>query len=160
MESMQFSEAVYLFADKRVAAELTYQDFLLHIEQQTPLPDAVHSAALSRACYVRLDCELQVVGLVFFLLRIDQQRRPDKSFNMPFPYLVQNAGPGPDFGNGPVPMARRGSCPVPWHANNLWDPSQDDAQNPLTARRQSQALGRAEHAMKNRQPSRKSIPKS
>ncbi len=30
-------------------------------------------------------------------------------------------------------MACRGSCSVPWHANNLWDPSVDDVTNPMDA---------------------------
>lgn len=133
MESSHFAEAVYLLVDGQIAAEMTYDDFETHIERQTELPGAPPTATVCRACYLSIGPELRILGLVFFLLQVDARGRPDRNFNVPLPYLAKNAGPGPDLGYGPVPMACRGSCSVPWHANNLWDPTQSDVANPMDA---------------------------
>lgn len=133
MEDSQFAEVVYLFVDGQVAAELSYADFEAHIDRQTPIHGAPPGACVSRAGFAIVGPELRVHGLVFFLLQVDEQGRPDKNFNVPLPYLAKNAGAGPDLGYGPVPMACRGSCSVPWHANNLWDPSVDEGTNPMDA---------------------------
>lgn len=133
MENAHLAEAIYLFADGQVAAELPFAEFMQHVERQTSIPDAPPGASLCRAGYVVVGPDLLISGLVFFLLQVDEQGRPDKNFNVPLPYLAKNAGLGPDLGSGPIPMACRGSCSVPWHANNLWDPTQDDATNPFNA---------------------------
>jgi len=133
MRESQFEQVVYLFVDGQVTSELSYEDFELHLDRQLPIAGAPPGATLCRAGFVLVGPELRVHGLVFFLLQIDAQGRPDKNFNVPLPYLAANAGPGPDLGYGPVPMACRGSCSVPWHANNLWDPTLADVTNPMDA---------------------------
>ena len=133
MTDSHFEEVVYLFVDGQVASELSYSAFEQHIERRTPIPGAPAGATLCRAGFAIVGPELRVHGLVFFLLQLDDSGRPDKGFNIPLPYLAKNAGVGPDLGYGRVPMACRGSCSVPWHANNLWDPTMDPAVNPMDA---------------------------
>lgn len=133
MANAHLAEVIYLFVDAQVAAELPFAEFMQHIERQTSIPGAPPGASLCRAGYVAVGPDLLINGLVFFLLQVDEQGRPDKNFSVPLPYLANNAGLGPDLGSGPVPMACRGSCSVPWHANNLWDPTQDETTNPFDA---------------------------
>ncbi len=133
MEDSRFEEVVYLFVDGQVAAELPFAQFEQHVDRQLPIEGAPPGASVCRGGYVLVGPELRIHGLVFFLVHIDDCGRVDKNFNVPLPYLAKNAGAGPDLGYGPVPLACRGSCSVPWHANNLWDPSVDDATNPMDA---------------------------
>ena len=133
MTDCHFEEVVYLFVDGQVTSELRYSTFEHHVERRTAIRGAPAGATLCRAGFAVVGPELRVHGLVFFLLQLDDAGRPDKDFNIPLPYLAKNAGPGPDLGYGRVPMACRGSCSVPWHANNLWDPTMDPAANPMDA---------------------------
>lgn len=135
-----------MFVDGQVAAELPYEAFEQHVDRQLPIDGAPPGASVCRAGYVIVGPELRIHGLVFFLLQIDDQGRADKNFNVPLTYLARNAGAGPDLGYGPVPMACRGSCSVPWHANNLWDPILDETANPMDALVASVARNRLELA--------------
>lgn len=133
MRDSQFQEVIYLFADGQITSELRYDSFDQHIERRLPIEGVPVEAAERKAAYVAIGPEFRVQGLVFFLLQIDELGRPDKQFNIPLPYLAKNAGAGPDLGYGAVPMACRGSCSVPWHANNLWDPLHESEANPISA---------------------------
>ena len=126
MGSNEFVEVVYLFGEEGLLAELSFRDFMRHVDQQLPLPlvagDHQWSGSDYKAAFVVVGAELQICGLAFFLLELDEAFVPPASFNIPLAYLVRNAGVGPDFGGGRVRMACRGQCPVPWQAHNLWDP--------------------------------------
>lgn len=133
MESVHLAQVIYLFVDGQVSAEFSFDEFEAHIDRQTELPGAPARSSVCRAGFAQIGPDLRIEGLVFFLLQVDEFGRPDRNFNIPLPYLAKNAGPGPDLGFGPVPMACRGSCSVPWQANNLWDPTQAGTVNPLDA---------------------------
>jgi hypothetical protein len=68
---------------------------------------------------------LSVRALVFFTFKVDENGLADANFNLPLRYLADNAGPGPDLGAGPIRLACRGQCPVPWHSVNMWEPLND-----------------------------------
>ena len=127
---------VYLLDEGVPVAELRHADFERHIERQTPIPGAPPGVGICRAAYVEVaggpSGGLLITGLAFFLLPLDAKGRPSERFGVPLEYLVKNAGPGPDFGHGRVPMACRGQCPVPWHANDLWDPAERSSTDPAT----------------------------
>jgi len=133
MRETQFEEVVYLLANGQVTAELPFATFEEHVDRQLPMVGAPPGASLGRAAFAVIGPDLHIKGLVFFLLQFDELGRPDKNFNVPLPYLARNAGVGPDLGYGPVPVACRGSCTVPWQANNLWDPSLAGSANPMDA---------------------------
>jgi hypothetical protein len=63
--------------------------------------------------------------MVFFTFRVDEDGLANSNFNLPLRYLADNAGPGPDLGAGPIRLACRGQCPVPWHSVNMWEPVSD-----------------------------------
>jgi hypothetical protein len=71
-----------------------------------------------------------VRGLVFFQFNVDEDGLVAASFNVPLRYLVGNAGLGPDLGMGPIRLACRGQCPVPWHSVNLWEPQGEGDSHP------------------------------
>ncbi len=144
MESVNLAQVIYLFVDGEVSAEFSFDEFEAHIDRQTELPGAPARSSVCRAGFAQIGPDLRIQGLVFFLLQVDEFGRPDKNFNIPLPYLAKNAGPGPDLGFGLVPMACRGSCSVPWQANNLWDPTQAGAVNPLDALVSAVAANRLE----------------
>ena len=133
MRETQFEEVVYLVANGQVTAELPFAAFEEHVDRQLPIVGAPPGASLGRAAFAIIGPELQIKGLVFFLLQFDELGRPDKNFNVPLPYLARNAAEGTDLGYGPVPVACRGSCTVPWQANNLWDPTLAGNANPIDA---------------------------
>lgn len=82
-----------------------------------------------KAGYAQIGAGLTVRAAVFFQFKVDEQGYVDATFNLPLAYMAQNAGAGPDLGNGPIQMASRSQCPVPWHAINLWEPDGGAAQH-------------------------------
>lgn len=94
-----------------------------------------NAASQLRGCYCVVGSGLQLHGAVFFLVQIDEHGVADHTFNLPLHYLAQQAGCGGDLGEGPVKVACRGNCSVPWHSLNLWQPSDMDAM--LTTLQQS-----------------------
>ena len=124
MEQLQgVAELVFFFDEGQVAAEFTEEDFQLLVEGKSCL-DA-YAGRLVYAAYVCVGSGLIVKGVVFFTIAFDAAGRVEPGFNLPLLYLVRNAGRGPDLGNGPIRMARRAQCPVPWHATALWQPTGD-----------------------------------
>jgi hypothetical protein len=83
-------------------------------------------SSVVRAAYVEVGTGLAVKAVVFFQVKVDVRGRFDRSFNVPLEYMAQQAGAGPDLGTGPIRMACRSQCPVPWHAINLWEPAGRD----------------------------------
>ena len=126
MDSNEFAEVVYVFGEAELVAELRFRDFERHVDQQKPLPvlggDGVLPAGFAKAAFVVVGAGPRICGLAFFLFELNDAGVPAAKFNMPLAYLVRNASDGPSFGDGRVRMACRGQCPVPWQANNLWDP--------------------------------------
>ena len=113
-------EVILLFdADgAEVVSEMLFADFEALVDQGGTL-DA-HAASRLKAAYVLVGTGLIVRGVVLFVFDVNEDGFVDTGFNVPLAYLVQNAGAGPDIGNGPLPLACKGQCPVPWHASKLW----------------------------------------
>ncbi|MCZ6712190.1 MAG: hypothetical protein O7B25_17635, partial [Gammaproteobacteria bacterium] len=122
-------EIVLLFdADGAVSAEMRFAEFEALVNQAAPLDE--HAASVVEAVYAVVATGLAVRGLVFFTFSVNEDGFLDPSFNVPLRYLVRNAGAGPDLGQGPVRLACRGQCPVPWHATNLWQPEGEGDAHP------------------------------
>lgn len=88
------------------------------------------AASVVKAAYGIVSSGLVVRGLVFFLFKVDEDGYVMPGFNLPLQYLANTAGGGPDLGHGPVHLACRGRCPVPWHAINLWEPQGEGEASP------------------------------
>jgi hypothetical protein len=88
------------------------------------------AASVVKAAYGIISSGLVVRGLVFFLFKVDEDGYAIPGFNLPLEYLANTAGGGPDLGHGPVHLACRGQCPVPWHAINLWEPQGEGEASP------------------------------
>jgi hypothetical protein len=121
--SAAFQELVVLFdaTASRVERELHIDDFDGLLAGEWILED--RAADTVRAAYVQVGPALAVTGIVFFQLKLDGLGYADPAFNVPLEYMALQAGPGPDLGAGPVRMACRSQCPVPWHTINLWEPA-------------------------------------
>jgi len=117
-----FEEIVLLFeADgSAVSSEMRFTEFEALINHDATLDE--HAASIVKAAYAIVASGLAVRGVVFFLFRVNEEGLVDRAFNVPLRYLVRNAGAGPDLGMGPVRLACRGMCPVPWHSVNMWEP--------------------------------------
>ncbi len=124
-----FAEAVLLFeADlNAISQELRFSEFEALVEGAAALEQ--FAASVVSATYVVVGNALSVQGMVFFTFNVDENGRVDPAFNLPLRYLVQNAGAGPDLGTGPVRLASRSQCPVPWHSVNLWEPRLEGEQS-------------------------------
>lgn len=117
-----FAEAVLVFEPdlSAVASEMRLCEFDAVTEGAATLER--FAASVARAAYAVVGNALSVRGIVFFTFKVDEEGRVDPSFNVPLQYLMEHAGPGPDIGTGPIRLACRGQCPVPWHSVNLWEP--------------------------------------
>jgi hypothetical protein len=124
-ESNGLDEVILLFDPDgaTVTGEMLFADFAGLVEQSGPLPE--HAASVVKAAYVLVGTGLAVRGAVLFEFLVTEEGFVDSSFNVPLAYLVQNAGAGPDIGHGPLPLACKGQCPVPWHASKLWGSNGD-----------------------------------
>jgi len=114
----------FLTDDLEIEVEMPYGEF-----------EAVQNGAASlttlagrsvKAVYVGVGDELVVRGMVLFQLELDAQGAFAAPFNLPLKHLLQHAGAGPDLGHGPIRLASRAQCPVPWHARQLWTTRTDD----------------------------------
>lgn len=119
--SPDYNEAVYLFREDRVVSEMRYSEFEAVLSGAASLDD--WRGARVPCAYVAIGAGLHVRGLVFFELFVNAHGHADSGFNVPLRYLVRNAGHGPDLGAGAIRLSCRGQCSVPWHANNLWQPT-------------------------------------
>jgi hypothetical protein len=111
-----------------VSAEMRFTEFEALVNQAAPLDE--HAASVVKAVYGVVATGLALRGLVYFTFSVDEDGLLDPAFNVPLRYLVRNAGAGPDLGMGPIRLACRGQCPVPWHATNLWQPEGEGDAHP------------------------------
>jgi len=120
-----YEEAVLLFdADlKGIDSEYTASDFEALIAGGASLSQ--FAASVVKGAFAVVGAALSVRAMVFFTFKVDEDGIADSNFNLPLRYLADNAGPGPDFGAGPIRLACRGQCPVPWHSVNMWEPVGD-----------------------------------
>lgn len=125
-----FQELVVLFdgAGSKVQGQLRHEQFERMLGQRETLSS--HAASTVKAAYVQVGPGLTVRALVFFLFKVNEEGAVDPAFNLPLDYMAQNAGAGPDLGMGPVAMACRSQCPVPWHAINMWEPAGEGEAHP------------------------------
>ncbi len=120
-----YEEAVLLFdADLNgIDSEYTSSDFEALIAGGACLSQ--FAASVVHAAFAVVGSALSVRAMVFFTFKVDEDGLANPNFNLPLRYLADNAGLGPDLGAGPIRLACRGQCPVPWHSVNMWEPSAD-----------------------------------
>ena len=118
-----FQELVALFdaSGSTIGQEMRFGQFNGLLAQKASLKS--HSASTVKAAYAQVGAGLTVHAVVFFLFKVNEEGYVDPAFNLPLAYMADNAGEGPDLGNGPISMACRSQCPVPWHAINMWEPA-------------------------------------
>lgn len=119
---------LYTADGSKVVSEMRYGDFEALVSRETKL--AEHAASVVKAAYAQVGGGLTLRGIVFFRFTVDEEGRVAGSFNLPLRYLLENAGQGPDLGAGPINLACRGQCPVPWHSVNLWQPEGEGDHHP------------------------------
>jgi hypothetical protein len=120
-----FEEAVLVFAadNTGIETEMRATDFDGLVAGAAGLEQ--YAASVVKAVFAVIGAAMSVRSMVFFTFNVDEEGVVDPSFNLPLRYLADNAGPGPDLGAGPVRLACRGKCPVPWHSVNMWEPVND-----------------------------------
>jgi len=118
-------EVVMLFnAEGQIQDEMFFSAFEELLDGQRSLEG--YAASSTKAAYCVVGNGLNLRGAAFFLVNIDEEGAVDPTFNLPLSYLVRNAGVGPDLGQGPVRVASRAQCSVPWQAVNLWEPDNEN----------------------------------
>ena len=134
----QLVEAVVFFGDRGVSKQMLYPEFEAMLDGVVGLPEfADHQVRLA---YVLLNTRLQVRSAVFFYLDFDEDGRADTGWNLPLRQLAERAGRGPDLGAGPIRLACRSQCPVPWQQMHLWDPNLGPEGNDLALLRDAVKL--------------------
>lgn len=118
---MEQYEAVLFFNNSKVAKQMLYSEFEAVLDGVVGVADLAGQEV--RAAYVTINRDLSVHSIVLFLVGFDKQGRADRDWNIPLRHLAENAGPGPDLGNGPIRLACRSQCSVAWYAKELWEPT-------------------------------------
>jgi hypothetical protein len=119
-ELLQYLVLLFDPAGTAVQQELALAEFQPIRSGAAALPQ--HAGRSVRAAYVVVEPGLRIGALVFFVLPLDAVGKVPESFNLPLEYLAEFAGIRDDLGIGPVRVASRGQCPVPWLALKLWEP--------------------------------------
>ena len=113
-------EAIVFFDGDKLVKEMLRTEFEAVLDQVVGMAD--FAGREMRACFLRINQRLQVVGALFFLVDFDQHGFVNRSWNLPLSQLLDNAGRGPDLGAGRIRFACRSQCSIPWHQRQLWDP--------------------------------------
>ncbi len=113
-------EAIVFFDSDKLVKEMLRAEFDAVLDQVVGLAD--FAGREMRACFLRINQRLQIVGAVFFLVDFDQHGFVNRSWNLPLSQLLDNAGRGPDLGAGRIRLSCRSQCSIPWHQRQLWDP--------------------------------------
>ena len=147
-------QAVMFFDADILVKEMLQVEFEAVLDQVVGLPE--FAGREIRACFLRINSRLQVVGAVFFLVDFDLRGYVNRSWNVPLLHLVDNAGRGPDLGAGRIRLACRSQCSVPWHARQLWDPILDGEAGSF--RQMQQALRRNRLGLPEEEPAAIAAP--
>lgn len=115
---------IWFDAEECIADEMLYDQFEQALAGQRAL--SAFAASQAKAAYCVVGNGLLLRGAVFFQIKVDEEGRADPSFNLPLPYLAQQAGVGARLEGNAIRIAARGRCPVPWHSVNLWEPDLDE----------------------------------
>lgn len=126
MESRRnhLGEAVYLFGLADPTVELHWSEFESLTTRSAPMP--AFAGQELKGAYVQVGLELAITSVAAFLVEFDKEGYVDTDWNIPLRDLVRNAGRGPDIGHGPIKLASRRQCPIPWHIHHMWNPTDGD----------------------------------
>lgn len=114
------AEAIYLFEGDAIITELRFDDFrsrLLNGERIEPFKNET-----VRAAYAAIGSGLTLEAACLFLIQFDSHGIGQADWNLPVRELAHASGSGPDLGAGPISLAGRGQCSIPWHNLRLWMP--------------------------------------
>ena len=120
----QLAEAVYLFGLEDPTVELHWNEFDALTKRAAPMP--AFAGQELKGVYVQVGLELGITAVAAFLIEFDREGYVDADWNIPLRDLIRNAGRGPDIGHGPIKLASRRQCPIPWHIHHMWNPSEND----------------------------------
>lgn len=119
--SKPMHEAVMFIDGDRITKEMLFAEFEAVLDNIVGVPEFADGE--KTAVYLKIDKQLRIHGAVFFKISFDAQGHADARWNVPLEHLIDTGSRGPDLGAGPVRMACRSQCQVPWHQQNLWEPS-------------------------------------
>ncbi|WP_428239854.1 hypothetical protein [Gynuella sp.] len=125
------NEAVFFFGKKGITKEMLYAEFEAVLDGVVGIPEFAGQEV--QACYLTISSSLEATGCVLFAIEFDEAGRADRDWNIPLRHLVENAGPGPDMGSGPIRLACRSQCSVAWYQRELWEPSTKGGLNHFVA---------------------------
>lgn len=120
MSANQYS-CVFICENGRITREMLHAEFEAILDSFVPLQE--YAGQEVKAIYVQISPQLKVVAAVYFLIGFDGVGNADRRWNIPLEQLAEQAESGPNLGAGPIRLACRSQCPVPWHKQGLWDPN-------------------------------------
>jgi len=115
------AEAVFIFNGHKIVRQMRYEVFRGLSARGQPLPELANSR--SKAAYAAIGEGLRVEAICCFYAPFDAMGILDPDWEMPLRELAHGSGDGPDLGYGPIRLACRGKCSLPWHEANLWSPA-------------------------------------
>lgn len=130
-QKVESYEALVFFDGHQICKEMLYTEFEAILDGVVGIPEFADQER--RVAYINISPTFHVTGCVLFTLSFGSQGDISRSWNMPLRHLEEVAGTGPDLGAGPIRLACKSQCPIPWHQAQLWDPSLSPAHNDLLA---------------------------
>ncbi len=113
-----------MFGLSEPTVELHWSEFEALTTRAAPLP--AFAGQELKGAYAQVGMELGIIAIAAFLIQFDKEGYVDTDWNVPLRDLVRNAGRGPDIGHGPIKVASRRQCPIPWHIHHMWNPTDND----------------------------------
>jgi hypothetical protein len=117
-------EYVAFFAHGQIVEMVNLDQFEDILEGMHPVPG--RSRRNGRAVYMIANAKGMVLSMVFFKVPVDEAGNCLESWRLPLQRLAETAVLGPDLGGSRVTLASFSQCPISWHRDSLWDPTQDD----------------------------------
>ncbi|CAA0096375.1 Uncharacterised protein [BD1-7 clade bacterium] len=130
-----FTDAVFFIVDGVVVKEMMTSEFDALLDGIVDAPE--FRGRNVQAVHIQIDDSLMIRGAVFFWIGFTSEGMVEADWNIPVHQLIQGANRGPDLGGGKIRIVCASQCNVPWHQQNLWDPTNETLQVLVTVVKQN-----------------------
>ncbi len=135
-------EVIYFIEDNKVTKEMEYGEFEAVLDGV--VSETEFAGDECQAVFAKLDTRLNILSAVFFLIEFDSDGALKLGWNLPLEQLAETAAYGPQINGATIRLACSSQCPIPWLANELWEPelsAQNNTLKMLAAQAKQNRLG-------------------
>lgn len=124
MSSISQKEAIYLFTENTVSQGFWLSEFEQIVKDQVQVDKFKDTSV--KAAYVVIGAQDFAQAIVLFTLPINDKGFVNSGWYLPLRRLADNAGHGPNMGDGRIRLACHSQCSISWHKDSLWEPVTSD----------------------------------